>query len=149
MKAISLWQPWATLMAIGAKKNETRGRRTHVRGDIVICSAKRVELPSLVILQQLYELASTDPALRRSTAWAVFNSLPFGYALCVVTLHGCVPTEVERHVISAIEERCGNYEDGRFAWQTGNLRPFNQPFPIKGSQGWFDIPDEMVRRALS
>ena len=41
MKAISFWQPWASLMAEGAKKIETRKWRTHYRGDIVICAAKR------------------------------------------------------------------------------------------------------------
>lgn len=36
LKAITLWEPWASLMAIGAKKNETRGCWTKHRGDIAI-----------------------------------------------------------------------------------------------------------------
>jgi len=41
MKAISLWQPWATLISIGAKRIETRSWETLYRGSIVIHAAKR------------------------------------------------------------------------------------------------------------
>ena len=43
MKAISLHQPWASAVAIGVKQNETRGRKTHVRGRIAIHAAAGVE----------------------------------------------------------------------------------------------------------
>jgi hypothetical protein len=42
MKAISLWQPWATLVAIGAKTIETRGWSTSYRGPIAIHAAKKL-----------------------------------------------------------------------------------------------------------
>jgi len=38
MKAISLWQPWATLIALGLKTVETRSWRMDYRGPLVICS---------------------------------------------------------------------------------------------------------------
>jgi activating signal cointegrator 1 len=40
MKAISLTQPWATLIAIGAKRIETRSFSTSYRGPIAIHAAK-------------------------------------------------------------------------------------------------------------
>lgn len=40
MKAITLTQPWASLVACGAKKIETRSWRTHHRGWIAIHAAK-------------------------------------------------------------------------------------------------------------
>jgi activating signal cointegrator 1 len=39
MKAISIWQPWASLIAIGAKKYETRSWETSYRGPIAIHAA--------------------------------------------------------------------------------------------------------------
>ena len=39
-RAISLTQPFASLMAIGAKKVETRAWRTHFRGWVAIHAAK-------------------------------------------------------------------------------------------------------------
>lgn len=41
MKAITLWQPWASLIAVGAKTIETRGRQTHYRGPLAIHAATR------------------------------------------------------------------------------------------------------------
>lgn len=41
MKCISLWQPWAHLMAIGAKKIETRSWATKYRGLLAIHASKK------------------------------------------------------------------------------------------------------------
>lgn len=41
MKALSLTQPWATLVAIGAKRLETRSWSTTYRGPLAIHAAKR------------------------------------------------------------------------------------------------------------
>jgi hypothetical protein len=38
MKALTLIQPWASLVAIGAKRVETRGWRTSYRGPLAIAS---------------------------------------------------------------------------------------------------------------
>ena len=43
MKALSLWQPWASLIAAGVKKVETRHWPTAYRGPIAIHAAKRLE----------------------------------------------------------------------------------------------------------
>lgn len=40
MKAITVWQPWATLLGTGQKHNETRSWRTSYRGEILIHAAK-------------------------------------------------------------------------------------------------------------
>jgi hypothetical protein len=41
IKCISLWQPWASLVAVGAKRIETRGWATAYRGRLGIHAAKR------------------------------------------------------------------------------------------------------------
>ncbi len=41
MKAISLWQPWATFVALGVKTIETRSWKTSYRGPLAIHAAKR------------------------------------------------------------------------------------------------------------
>ena len=43
MKALSLWQPWASLIAAGVKRFETRHWETRHRGPIAIHAAKRLE----------------------------------------------------------------------------------------------------------
>lgn len=45
MKALSLWQPYASFMNHYLKWNETRNRLTHYRGELAICSAQRNWMP--------------------------------------------------------------------------------------------------------
>jgi len=63
MKAISLHQPWASMIAHGQKTIETRSWSTGYRGELLICSTKKPIIPGLCC----------------------------GYALCIVTLYNCHP----------------------------------------------------------
>ena len=40
MKALSVRRPWSTLIASGAKTIEVRSRRTHYRGELLICESQ-------------------------------------------------------------------------------------------------------------
>lgn len=61
MKAISLKQPWANLVASGKKTIETRKWPTKYRGDLLIVSSQNPKIP------------------------------PAGYALAIVEVVGCRP----------------------------------------------------------
>ncbi len=65
MKALSVRQPFASAIAIGAKDEEYRTWRTHYRGDLLICSTARS--------------MTTDGLV-----------LPGGHALCIATLLDCI-----------------------------------------------------------
>nr|WP_254625658.1 hypothetical protein [Nostoc sp. TCL240-02] len=49
MKAISLWQPHASLVPLGLKRHETRSWGTSYRGPLLICSAKRNQVSLFVV----------------------------------------------------------------------------------------------------
>lgn len=51
VKAISLWEPWASLMRSGAKTVETRSWYTSYRGPLLICAAKRKDRDTLALLE--------------------------------------------------------------------------------------------------
>lgn len=135
MKAISLWQPWASLMAVGAKTIETRGRLTHIRGDVAIHSAMKIvdEIP--LELQRVlldYELEGIV--------------LPLGEIVAVVEIYECWTTEHLinlSHPLRRVEIKCGDYSPGRFGWATRNLRRLNKPVPCKGRQGFFNLPADV------
>ena len=81
MKAISLSQPWASLVASGAKKFETRSWRSHYRGPLLIHAAIRISPDARV-------LSSTEPfrtALKQTPYW----SLQRGVVIAVVNMTGC------------------------------------------------------------
>lgn len=102
MKCLSLWQPWASLIAIGAKQVETRSWRTKYRGPIAIHAAK-------VWNQQIETLCKLDTsissALRsddeiRSRMFdppaedrlGLVRALPLGCVVAVGVLDMCLPT---------------------------------------------------------
>lgn len=66
IKAISLHQPWASMIAQGSKTIETRFWYTDYRGDLLIVSTKKPEIKGLLC----------------------------GFALCVVNLIDCRPMNV-------------------------------------------------------
>ena len=90
MKAISVRQPWASMIAQGNKTIETRTWQTRYRGDLLIVSSKRPIFPGLpsgkaLCLAQLYDcrpmMAEDEPAARCKSypgawAWKLRNIRP-------------------------------------------------------------------------
>lgn len=138
MKALSLWEPWATLVMIGAKQFETRGWSTRYRGHIVIHAAKHDRELKAALNQPPY----------RSVLFEAGYSKPehfkLGCALGVVELVGIQPSEEVRGAISQQERAFGDYADKRFAWQLANIRTFEQPILMKGQQGLFDVEQALL-----
>ena len=131
MKAISLWQPWASAMALGWKKNETRHWATKYRGPLLIHAAKKIVAWPSIYVQYLFEKTAFIP-----------SDLPLGMVLCKVDLIDCIkityPDSVE---IESREFELGNYNTGRYMWITENLETF-EPFPAKGRQRFFEVDYE-------
>lgn len=134
MKAISLWQPWASAIALGHKRIETRHWSTSYRGPIAIHAAKRW----------------TRDERDYADAFAHFMPMPHGYPLgsivATATLYDVRRTEVLAPMISAREDQLGNYSPERFGWLLGDIQALAIPIPFLGRQGLFDIPDDLIAR---
>lgn len=128
MKAISLWEPWATLVALGKKRYETRSWGTFYRGPILIC-ASRKKLPFIEIAPLLYHFQLTT------------DDLQYGKALAIVDLVAIFKTERIEYKIDSTEKMVGDFSPGRYAWKFENGRRFKKPSWIRGKQGLFDVPD--------
>lgn len=89
MKVLSLWQPWATLVAIGVKRIETRSWRTNYRGPLAIHAAGKwnVELARLCLTDPFWSVLKAvcdQPVYYRSG-----NALPLGAIVAVGRLEDC------------------------------------------------------------
>ncbi len=60
MKAISLLQPWATLVAIGAKRIETRSWATNYRGPLAIHASKSPKMVNKLTWDEPFYSALKD-----------------------------------------------------------------------------------------
>lgn len=139
-RAISLTQPWATLMAIGAKRNETRSWPTHYRGWIAIHAAKGFPRGCRDLC---YRQPFAEALLRAGiTSW---GALPLGAVLAVVFLSDCVSTRsVCRGQMDDSERAFGDYSDGRYAFLTHSVRRVRAPIPMKGALGIWKLPRSII-----
>ena len=127
IKALSLWEPWASFMRLGRKKNETRSWPTQYRGPLLICAAKKTT-PKTIALAHHHGL----------------RHLLCGEAVALVDLVDCVRTEDLNREIDAREALLGDYSPKRYAWITENLRVIKL-FPVKGKQGLFNVNVEIYK----
>lgn len=147
MKAISLWQPWASLVVLGEKKIETRSWDTAYRGPLLIHAAKRQNLSEL---KMLFDCPVFSGALKMSYHDAIAK-LPYG---CIIGKVDLVQTETSETIkgsgmLSGQEAVFGNYDDGRYGWELDNPVLFDHPVGYKGSQGFFEVPCEIIGKTLN
>lgn len=157
MKCLSLWQPWASLLAHGKKRVETRGWAIPHRGPLLIHAAKKWD-------RELADLCLVDPFASALTRLGcrppvVSCPLPLGAIIGRVDVQHCYPTErvrvgeeygweadkgVAYPVITPAELSFGDYSPGRFAWVCKNPVAFPAPIPYRGFQGLFEVPDGLL-----
>ncbi|KKN47409.1 hypothetical protein LCGC14_0663220 [marine sediment metagenome] len=149
LRAITLWQPWASAIALGWKQAETRGRRTLHRGPIAIHAAK-VWGPTQRTAARRLAGVIEKPA-------HYFDNEPRGAVVCVADLVDCI--EMTEGIIIAtpqLEIEFGGWEVGRWAWYLENVQSLLEldpgPLELRGRQSmWTLTRDETqeIRRRLA
>jgi hypothetical protein len=135
MKAISLWQPWASAIALGMKRIETRGWSTNYRGRLAIHAAKTWRTEQREFLAHAVEFGYA--ALAR-------EPLPFGAIVATCMLTDVRGSLALRQEVFATELFFGDFGPYRFGWILDDIVQLAEPIPFKGRQGFFDVPDELV-----
>lgn len=149
--AISLKQPWASLLAGGYKQIETRGNRmiADTRLPLLVAihaSATWDEMGSTAL--------NTDPFWRcmlmmyndESRRHARFiDVIPLGAVLALGVVTEIVRTE-DVGQLTHQERAFGNYGPGRYALKFDQVRRLIAPIPAKGSLGiWAWKPQQSLR----
>lgn len=155
---LSLWPPWAVLVAEGPKAVETRSWEAYagsIGGEIAIASTASCPPACREALKAMGGWNPVFDALRSIGYEIAFNksklehNLPCGQILSVHRLAGCFPTSkihwggddapvVERdgHLfIGSYEALYGDYSPGRFGWWLTERMKLASPVPWKGAQG--------------
>lgn len=139
MKTISLWQPWASLIAIGAKRIETR----HWAAPANVIG-QRIGIHAAKTTSHLH-VCDTEPF---SNYISDSRALPFGALVATAVLDRC--TEMTERAIRELQARLpdeaefGLYEPGRFAWVLRDVVALGEPIPYRGMQGFFEFPDALL-----
>lgn len=142
MKCVPLHEPWASLVAKGAKRVETRHWPTPQT-----ILGRRVGVHACATMEHR-DLVRAAPFSRY---FGGEGELRYGYILCTVVIERCV-LMTERNIEKVREEQpeeyaFGLWEPGRYAWILRELEPLAKPVrrlsDWKG-QGIFEVPDEAL-----
>lgn len=157
MKALSVWQPHASLTAIMAKGIETRGWATKYRGPLAIHAAKTFPKSARELCcEPIFSEALFGPGKHCYTSTL---DLPFGAVIATCNLAECCaikedglyrldPDLIEPPTWFAPlpgepEISFGDYTPGRFAWILKDVKILPEPIPAKGHQSlWNWEPPE-------
>jgi hypothetical protein len=155
MKAITLYQPWASLMARDIKRFETRSWRTSHYGPLLICSsAKKPDVETATSILRRASIAATGETYKRvlkmisdRRTWMISST-----ALAVVNLIGCIPGDTLS--VSPLERELGFYGSNRFVWITDRPHRLAHPFRVTGRQRLFsidlnEIPVDSMRELMT
>lgn len=147
MKAITICQPYAHLIVLPddddrAKRVENRRWSTSYRGDLLIHAGKSrkfLYLSDDETEDEEYEIPLADMA--------------FGAIVGVCKLVDCFCDDSDLERESAIRRRpwlrSHTHREGPFCFVLTECRKFATPIPYRGAQGFFDVPDAVVRDAVN
>lgn len=136
MKALSLLQPWATLIAIGAKRIETRSWSTNYRGPLAIHAGKAFPAATRAMSLQA-------PFVEELLVGGVYGTrdLPLGAIVAVCTLADCEPIG-GKYLVGEPERSFGDFSPGRFAWRLEDVRRLDPPIPANGALSLWEWPGD-------
>lgn len=175
MKGLSLYQPWATLVALGAKAIETRSWQTPYRGPIAIHATQAFPRDAIADCHRepfkavLKAAGIVRPAdLPRG---AIVATARLADVLPIVEVTGrmprirCIglddegiarvwdPSEMGGHRLhvgdiqwNEHEAAFGDYTPGRFGWLLEDVKALPTPIPCRGAQQLWDVPADVLAR---
>jgi hypothetical protein len=149
MKALTIWQPWAQLLAEGKKHNETRSWGTKYRGPILIHSAKAASYNIFCVPDMDEDTLKYFIKAGLKTPEDIEN-LPRGCIVGMAQLVDCKHIDQTYH--DFIRDLCpeeyafGDFRIGRYAWELKEPVLFDKPMPASGKQGLWNyersVPNE-------
>ncbi len=139
LRALTLCQPWATLVVIGAKPWETRTWATRYRGPLIIhASGSRYGLVK----------CQNQPAIHTALAAVGLDlaTLPLGAVVGTAEVIECWPTE---DLSEDVRDAFGDYGPGRYAWYVARARALATPVVCHGRQRLWKVPASCAARIQS
>ena len=120
MKAITLWQPWASLIVDGLKHIETRPRPWYYNGPIAIHAGLHVDREACIRF-------GYNP-----------DTIPVGAVLGKAFKQGLIHFENSVVGPNFVPDPYGNFSLGRYGYPLVGIVKFEKPIPAKGHQGFWD-----------
>jgi hypothetical protein len=145
VKALTVRQPWASLLVMGAKRIETRPWRLREPQRVLIHAG--TAMPCRIGQRVTFgawevERDAAGLLLRGPIAWPY--RLPMGALIGSVHVFETRPTASLECNPGESERALGDYSPGRFAWSTNGAQRLREPISIKGRLGLWTPPDDVL-----
>jgi hypothetical protein len=148
MKALTMTQPWASLVAIGENTIETRAWSTRHRGPLAIHAAKGFPADARRLCRQ----SPYRAALARH-GYASADDLPLGSVIAVAVLADVLEFDrdslrkvrdgARRGLLPEHEAEFGDFSPGRFGFVLHDVRRLAAPIPVRGMLGLWTLPADV------
>jgi len=155
IRVVTLWQPWASLLALGLKLNETRPNDTSFRGTYLIHAAQKwTKFQKELCLKEPFFTELKNQRLvvdfinedTKKVLWVPM--LPLGSIIGKFEVDRCLKVQQDRgkynhavlsdgSIITGNEFDFGDYSLGRSIWIGKNHRKLIRSLPYKNGQGYY------------
>ena len=152
MKAISLLQPWATLVALKLKTIETRthGRFASLWGErVAIHAAKKIDeavFSDHHIIEMILEKSGGPLERLTHVNNLIYASRMFaGKILCTAQVFNARwAPDVDFEMRENWNKQALCEVAGKYCLFLGDIKILKKPIPYKGRQGIFEVPEEVI-----
>jgi hypothetical protein len=146
VKVISVLQPHAQLIVLGAKRIETRPRRTNYRGMIAIHASK-----GPIQMEGSPRAATAMLQALIDGGFDALDTLPRGCIIGTARIVDCIPSWKlcldRKDLLTDREYLFGDYGPNRFGYVVEDVRRLKHPIPAKGQLGLWEVDDALLRDA--
>lgn len=148
IKALPLWQPYASLIAYGAKRVETRDYPPQRLG---LRFGQRIAIHACKTGTDLWLCGIDGPdefVDQLPNSFPCPEDLPLGAIVATCVIDRAREVTQESHDLlwsrNPQEYAFGNYAPGRWAWVLRDIERLINPVPFRGRQGSFDVPLDLL-----
>jgi len=151
MRAITIHQPWAQLIALGLKQYETRSWRTGYRGPIAIHAGKAWKREQIAQQCEFVHCLRREFGANDQRVLTFEENPPLGAIVAIANLvlckHiSCHLKETWVETLPELERRFGDFSKNRFGWKLADVRKLSEPVNLNGHQGLWDVPVDIISR---
>lgn len=151
MNAFTLHNPWATLVALNEKKNETRSWPTKYRGPLLIHASKSNRPWHMDLAWREPFFSALKPIHADIHGYTGMTYYP-GCIIAIGNLINCVQiTEQMAYEMEKEDPKefaFGDYAPGRFAWILSNVYKLKTPIQVKGMQRLWNFDETLHEIAI-
>lgn len=160
MYVISLWQPYAQLIADEVKRAETRhwAPPDWLIGDRIAIHAGKRQPTRKELTEEFPNEVHKEMTQRYGTAWT--KTIPYGALVAIARLDGFIQItsmsekgffakglltnqEFTKTIsVTYPTDSFGHYTVGRYIWQLNDIYKLKTPQPELGQQGWWKLESD-------